>query len=77
MRMVETIQTKKKIKDKEEKKRRLQDDEPEDMDINMRRDEYKITNINDKNTVFDSCMNEGINTAKSVFDSQAIFNTRR
>lgn len=76
MRMVESIQTKKKIKDKEEKKRRFQDDEPEDMELNMRWNDYNQSNINDKSTVFDSCMNKGINTAKSVFDAQAIFNTK-
>ena len=59
MRAVEYIQTKKKIKDKEEKKRRLQDDEPEDMELYIRWNDYR-----------------GINTAKSVFDAQAIFNTK-
>ena len=76
MRAVEYIQTKKKIKDKEEKKRRLQDDEPEDMELYIRWNDYSRSNINDKSTVFDSCMNKGINTAKSVFDAQAIFNTK-
>lgn len=59
-----------------EKKTRVMNTQPEEMEMRKEWKDVKPVYLNNAESTFDSKMSSGINNEKSIFDRQAIFHTR-
>ena len=72
MRVTEALIRQNQIRKQQDRRRQNEDDEPT---MRYREEKREYWAINQKKSVFDSSMNEGINTGESVFDRKAVFRT--
>lgn len=73
MRVTESLLRQNNLKKKREQNRYNEDDEPTQT---YQEEKWEYWALNQNKTAFDSPLDDGINSQKSVFDRQAVFRTK-